>query len=148
MPRNIVGLTDDQIEQCKLTYQFLTVGRFKKNGKPLTIALDTKNAADHGSKTRFLEGKKIVELGADVFPGSGIDANSRLSYRACLAHEIAHIERFLLGYTRPFDGPDSNLDEAETSIHASFETVLGRQERFDLVEDAELRIQIWKNLSI
>lgn len=82
-------------------------------------------------------------LGADAYPGAGRTANSRMSPLACLAHELAHVERHELGYDRPFDPPDSYLDEAETSLRASFVPVLSPRDREDLVEDARDRLTDW-----
>lgn len=84
-----------------------------------------------------------VFLGADALPGEGLDANARLSTLACLAHELAHAERFLLGYRRLTDLPDVLLDEAETSLRASFTSVLSLKDREDLVEDARDRLIQW-----
>ena len=72
-----------------------------------------------------------------------MDANSRLSTLACLAHELAHAERFRLGYRRPLDLPDVHLDEAETSVRASFTSILRMRDREDLVEDARNRLIQW-----
>lgn len=44
---------------------------------------------------------------------------------------------------RPFDLPDAYLDEAETSIAASFNPWLTPQDRADLVEDARDRLVDW-----
>ena len=85
----------------------------------------------------------MVLLGADAFPGEGVDANSRMSALACPAHELAHAERFRLGYRRPTDLPDVLLDEAETSLRAAFTSVLRRKDREDLVEDARDRLIQW-----
>ena len=95
------------------------------------------------TKTTFHETSNIVRLGANAYPGEGIDANSRLSYVACLAHELAHARRFSLGYRRPTTRLDILLDEAETSIDASFIAVLSRRDRLDLVEDARDRLIEW-----
>lgn len=62
---------------------------------------------------------------------------------ACLAHEIAHAERFEIGYNRPFDFPDNLIDEAETSLRASFMSALTSREQEDLVEDARDRVIHW-----
>lgn len=75
--------------------------------------------------------------------GNGIDANARLSTLACLAHELAHAERSHLGYRRPTDLPNVLLDEAETSLRASFTSVLSPKDREDLVEDARDRLIQW-----
>jgi hypothetical protein len=84
-----------------------------------------------------------VFLGADALPGDGVDANARLSTLACLAHELAHAERFQLGYRRPTDLPDVLLDEAETSLRAAFTSILSPKDREDLVEDARDRLIQW-----
>ena len=69
--------------------------------------------------------------------------NARLSTLACLAHELAHAERFQLGYRRPMGLPDVLLDEAETSLRASFTSILSPKDREDLVEDARDRLIQW-----
>lgn len=51
--------------------------------------------------------------------------------------------RAKLGFARPFTLPDMHLDEAETSIHASFLENVSRQDREDLVEDARDRLFAW-----
>jgi hypothetical protein len=66
-----------------------------------------------------------------------------MSLVSCLAHELAHAERYDLGFRRPHELPDVLLDEAETSLHASFMNGLGPAEREDLVEDALDRLNQW-----
>ena len=100
-------------------------------------------ASRHSSRTRFNEIDNNVYLGADVKPGIGIEANSRMSILSCLAHELAHAERFRLGYRRPTDLPDVLLDEAETSLRAAFTSILRKKNREDLVEDARDRLIQW-----
>jgi hypothetical protein len=100
-------------------------------------------AASHSSRTRFNELEGVVYLGADVKPGRGIEANSRMSVLACLAHELAHVERFERGFQRPIDFPENLIDEAETSLHASFVSVLNPKDREDLIEDARDRLNQW-----
>jgi hypothetical protein len=48
-----------------------------------------------------------------------------------------------LGFQRPYHPPDSYLDEAETSIDASFRPLLSSVDRIDLVEDARDRLIDW-----
>lgn len=161
--RNQAGLTEDQIQQCKLYWDFLTSsevevgetlyeqdesdGNKHFNREKLVnikIQLDTSQAYNSGSKTRFNEDRNVVILGADAFPGNNtIDPNSRLSLLSCLAHELSHAERYYLGFRRPWKGLDSHLDEAETSLHASFKSGLSFYDRRDLVEDARWRIDMW-----
>jgi hypothetical protein len=100
-------------------------------------------ASSHSSRTRFNEPEGVVYLGADVKPGRGIEANSRMSVLACLAHELAHVERFERGFQRPIDFPENLIDEAETSLHASFVSVLNPKDREDLIEDARDRLNQW-----
>lgn len=133
--RNYVGLTESQIERCKAVWRFLC-------GEP-EPELDSSEAGRHGSRTRYDESRGIVILGANAFGGTGRSANARMSLRACLAHELAHKLRAELGFARPFSLPDMYLDEAETSIHASFLENVSRQDREDLVEDARDRLFAW-----
>jgi hypothetical protein len=133
--RNQVGLTEEQIAYCMEAWAVLCADR--------PIAFDTSEAVQYASRTRFNEAQNTVFLSADVLPGDGIDANARLSTLACLAHELAHAERFHLGYRRPADPPDVLLDEAETSLRASFTSVLSAKDREDLVEDARDRLIQW-----
>ena len=133
--RNQTGLTDRQITYCMEVWAVLEAA-------PQT-QLDVSGASDNLSRTRFNEEQNKVFLGADALPGEGLDANSRMSPLACLAHELAHAERFQLGYQRPTDLPDVLIDEAETSLRASFTPPLGKKDREDLVEDARDRLVQW-----
>ncbi len=149
--RNQAGLTKEQIDQCKLIWNFLTsgdsdIGHFddaKLEG--MKIELDTSEAHKHGSKTRFNEDRNIVILGTDAFPGHNvIDPNSKLSEIACLIHELSHAQRYYLGFRRPCNPlADYRLDEAETSLHASFHSALYPSDRSYLVEDAQKHIESW-----
>jgi hypothetical protein len=105
--------------------------------------LDVSEAHRHSSRTRFDEVQGRVILGANVLPGVGMTPNARMSLLACLAHELAHAERYEMGYRRPLELPDMLLDEAETSLHASFTPILGNRDREDLVEDARERLSDW-----
>ncbi len=133
--RNQTGLTEKQIEYCLEAWAVLCAD--------MPIELDTSEAMQNFSRTRFNEEQRKVFLGADALPGEGVDANSRMSTLACLAHEFAHVERFRLSYRRPTDLPDVLLDEAETSLRASFTSVLRMKDREDLVEDARDRLIQW-----
>src|SRR5262245_10821258 len=133
--RNQVGLTVEEIERCQLMWKNLCGDRERE------LIID--EAHQHSSRTRFNETSGKVHLGADVKPGRGIEANSRMSVLACLAHELAHAERFEIGFQRPIEFPDNLIDEAETSLHASFMPVLSSTEREDLVADASDRLVQW-----
>lgn len=133
--RNYIGLTEDQIERCVETWRFLC-GRTERE-------LDASEAARHGSRTRYDETRRAVILGADAYPGRGQSANARLSMRACLAHELAHMLRAGRRFRRPLTVPDMYLDEAETSIYASFLKNVRLRDREDLVEDARDRLIDW-----
>jgi len=136
--RNQAGLTDKQIEYCLEVWAVLRADR--------QLALDISEASQNFSRTRFNEAQHTVFLGADAFPGEGVEANSRRSTLACLAPELAHAERFQLGYRRPTDLPDVLLDEAETSLRAAFTSILRKKNREDLVEDARDRLIQWLTL--
>lgn len=133
--RNRTALTSRQIAYCVEVWQALCADR--------PIELDISEAAIHSSRTRFIEEQNRVVLDADAFSGDGMDANARMSTLACLAHELAHVERFTLGYRRPPALPDVLLDEAETSLHAAFTLGLRPKQREDLVEDARDRLIHW-----
>src|SRR5262249_37244718 len=133
--RNQVGLSEEEVERCLLAWKILC------GEKERALVIDA--AHRHSSRTRFNETSGKVHLGADVKPSRGIEANSRMSVLACLAHELAHAERFEIGFQRPIEFPDNLIDEAETSLHASFMPVLSSIEREDLVEDARERLSQW-----
>ncbi len=133
--RNQLGLDEAQISYCVQAWEFLCGDRPR--------FLDISQAHSYSSQTRFNEQTKTVLLGADAYPGIGMGANSRLSVLACLAHELAHAERYEAGYVRPFDPPDRYVDEAETSLRASFTPVLSPRDREDLIEDARDRLIDW-----
>lgn len=130
--RNMTGLTADEIEQCVRAWEFLCGDTQRR--------IETSQAHVYGSSTRFDEVTDTVYLGADVFPGEWPLANARMSMLACLAHELAHAERFEMEFGRPLG---SLIDEAETSLHASQMSVLGSRDREDLVEDARDRTIEW-----
>lgn len=133
--RNHVGLTEREIGYCLRAWELLC----GENRRVLVIT----DANIHSSRTRFNEINGLVHLGADVKPGIGSEANSRMSVLACLAHELAHAERFEHQVQRPIEFPDNLIDEAETSLHASFMSVLSAKDRRDLIEDARDRLSQW-----
>jgi hypothetical protein len=92
--RNREGLTERQIEQCVLAWAVICGSK--------AIPLIADEAMVYGSRTRFVEGRSVVHLGADVYPGEGSLANSRLSVLACLVHEFSHVERYERGYKGRF----------------------------------------------
>ena len=133
--RNYVGLTEMQIGRC--------LAAWKELCGEIPRPLDLSEAAYHGSRTRYDADRHIVILGANAYPGMGQSANARLSVFACLAHEMAHMLRAEIPFRRPFTPPDAYLDEAETSIHASFLDRVSPRDREDLVEDARDRLFDW-----
>ena len=77
-------------------------------------------------------------------PSGLVPARQRLSLRACLAHELAHALRYINhGFYRSVKLPDGFLDEAEASIHASFNIALTDADREALIEDARDQLQQW-----
>ncbi|MBJ7294908.1 MAG: hypothetical protein JHC73_00930 [Dolichospermum sp.] len=133
--RNRNGLTDRQIEYCIEAWQVLCGDEDR--------ILITDEANINSSRTRFVEDRNVVYLGADAYPGNNSSANSRMSVLACLAHELSHMQRFDREYRRPLDMPDILIDEAETSLNASFHIALGSKDREDLIEDARDRLIEW-----
>ena len=53
------------------------------------------------------------------------------------------LKGFARGYRRPLEMPDMLIDEAETSLDASFHQALGSRDREDLREDARDRLTDW-----
>ena len=135
--RNFDGLSAEQITRCIEAWSVLCAV------EDMHVELDLSRAAMSGTLTGYNEEHRKVYLGANAFPGEGADANSQLSYLACLAHELAHARRFSMGYRRPMKLPDVLLDEAETSIDASFNQMLPPRDRKELVEDARDRLLQW-----
>ncbi|MFN7413959.1 MAG: hypothetical protein ACK5RT_08635 [Dolichospermum sp.] len=133
--RNRNGLTDRPIEYCIEAWQVLCGDEDR--------ILITDEANINSSRTRFVEDRNVVYLGADAYPGNNSSANSRMSVLACLAHELSHMQRFDREYRRPLDMPDILIDEAETSLNASFHIALGSKDREDLIEDARDRLIEW-----
>ncbi len=133
--RNNVSLTEREIDQC------ISVWKLLCGAKERTLIIS--EASKHSSRTYFDQEHNVVYLGADVKPGTGIEANARMSILACLAHELAHAERYELGFDRPVDFPELLIDEAETSLHASYLSILNPKDREDLIEDARDRLNQW-----
>jgi hypothetical protein len=133
--RNKVGLSAREIENCVAAWRIICNEQQR--------LLDISEADAYASRTRYNQARGVVILGADAYSGLGSTANSRLSLVACLAHELAHAQRFELGYDRPVDAPDSYVDEAEASLRASFNPALSRKDREDLIEDARDRLNDW-----
>lgn len=130
--RNQRGLPQRKIAICEAIWELL--------GGNEVCPLDIREASEHGSRTRYNQTINAVYLRADVEPGVGTEARVRMSELACLAHELAHAERFRLGYDRPDTGTATLVDEAEASLHASFMQPLSSTDRHDLMEDARDQI--------
>ena len=133
--RNRNGLTDRQIEYC------IEAGQVLCGDEDRILITDEANINSY--RTRFVEDRNVVYLGADAYPGNNSSANSRMSVLACLAHELSHMQRFDREYRRPLDMPYILIDEAETSLNASFHIALGSKDREDLIEDARDRLIEW-----
>ena len=83
--RNTQPLTVLDVESCKIAWAVLTQG---------ACHLDTSEADQQGSQTRFDPVSNCVFLGADVTPsGSIYSAVDELSFVAGLAHEFTHFQR-------------------------------------------------------
>jgi hypothetical protein len=133
--RNKNGLDERQIQNCLNIWEAIKGNDF--------ATLDISKASENSSKTYFDEKQNVVFLGANIYPGTGTDANCRMSPMACLAHELSHVKRAKKGFTRPFILPDCLIDEAETSTDATFEVMLNPKDREDLIEDARDRLTNW-----
>jgi hypothetical protein len=131
------ALNDRQIEMCREIWEVL--------GGDHICELDFSDAMKHGSQTRFNQAKNRVFVGADVMPGRlMVDARSRMSPMACLAHELAHAERYnKYGFDRPLEMPDKLRDEAEASLLASWNPSLNKNDKSCLVEDDRDQLITW-----
>ena len=121
--RNQRSLTEKQIASCMEIKAALCADQ--------PIAVETPEAVQYASRTRFNAVQNAVFLGADAWSRGGVDAQARLSTLACLVHEVTPAERFQLGSRRPTDLPDVLLDAAETSLRASCTSLLNPQARGD-----------------
>ena len=137
--RKKTGLTKAQIKRCQYIWGDIGGNAYCK--------LVTKNATKHSSKTEYHPDSNVVVLGANAFPGQGIDANSRMSERACLAHELAHVQRAKMNIDRTCKLPDCLIEKAEASADAKFISNLSKRDRDDLIEDARERLGAWLSLT-
>ena len=90
------------------------------------------------SHTHFDDAEGIVQVGSDLNPGPGISPNSRLRWRAVLAHELRHLQRHDSGVAHP-PGP---LDEAITDLEACAYPEVTSAIREELMEDALQRLYL------
>ena len=128
--RNEEPLTPTQINEC--TEYAIKLGTPRDKIKYI-----------EGYATAYGEEFDIVYLGTDVYPAqnAGIDtksANSRISWKGAIAHEvIGHRETVLNGLALS----DEILDEAQASIRAArFAPDLSAPERITLLRDAIYRL--------
>jgi hypothetical protein len=133
--RNNNGLNERQIQRCQAFWSVL--------GGTAVCELDISEATFAGSKTRFVAERNLVLLGSDAYPGSAPDPRSRMSMSACLAHELAHADRYRRDIRRPYEMPDYLVEEAEASIHGSFYVGLESVQRRILIEDARDQLDRW-----
>ena len=131
------ALSEHQIAYCATVWENL-------GGVRLCGHLDVSEAKYDGSETRYNERTRKVYLGADVYPNSTWIPADPIRYGmsnvAVLAHELAHAVRHQNGFNRSVDLPDKLIDEAETSLEASFNPVLEVNDRKALILDAKDQI--------
>lgn len=89
-----------------------------------------------GSRCILDESEGKIHIGSDVNPGAGTDANSSMRWRAVVAHELRHLQRFNQG-CRLSPG---HLDEAITSLEACAFPQLTPAIREELIADALQRL--------
>jgi len=148
--RNTKGLDQESIERVKMIWGYIVdigSGDSLEGGalENFSVQLDVSNAHKDNSRTTFSSQTNTIKIGADALPGSNKTcANSRMSVLACLCHELSHAHRYHMGFRRPYEGDTMHLDEAETSIHASYIPELHYNDRYDLIEDSILRLNDWK----
>ncbi|MFB3786388.1 MAG: hypothetical protein ACE15F_08460 [bacterium] len=101
-------------------------------GDPARLVIDR----SPGSRCRLDEAEGIIRVGGDINPGKGTDPNSSMRWRAVLAHELRHLQRFDSGIQEPA-GP---LDEAITDLEACAFPRLTPAIRDELAADALQRL--------
>ncbi len=135
--RNEVALTAEQSAEA--------VNYAKKLGMPEKIAgMDfpsIKVSESMNTSWGPMFNKELLYIGPDVLPSlkTGLPANSRISMKGALAHEIVgHREAALAGRTNP----NLILEEAQASIRAArFGPELSLTERVTLLRDAVTRLR-------
>ncbi|RJP30451.1 MAG: hypothetical protein C4527_09755 [Candidatus Omnitrophota bacterium] len=101
-------------------------------GLPERLVIDRAS----GSRCRLDEAEGIIHIGSDINPGPGTSPNASLRWRAALAHEYRHLQRFDSGNVLP-PGP---LDEAITDLEACAFPQLTPAIREELTADALQRL--------
>lgn len=139
--RNQKGLSAVELARCEMVWCVLIDAQDEKFR--VEPSLDVSHATTDFTVTVYDERTNTVRVGANVLPGLGSEACERLSLTACLAHELAHAQRFFAGMRRSFDFPDSLLDEAETSLWAAHLVPLLDSEVEDLIDDSRSRLAHW-----
>lgn len=101
-------------------------------GDPARLVIDR----SPGSRCWLDEAAGVIHIGADINPGAGTDPNSSMRWRAVLAHELRHLQRFDTGCQEQ-PGP---LDEALTDLEACALPQLTPALRDELAADALQRL--------
>ncbi|CAN5274880.1 hypothetical protein BH10PSE9_BH10PSE9_00870 [soil metagenome] len=135
--RNLAPLTQEQILRVTNTF----------------LGMDEECPVRHEAAVRtvfrsgHVGGVSIAEIvfGPDIFPGQNIvDANSTLSVKGAVAHEISHYHRHI--DMREINEPDlMHIDEALTSLEAArrFPKQLSPQDIEQLIGDAIHRLKLY-----
>ena len=95
--------------------------------------------------TAYVPDNDGLFIGTDVYPSQKpVSENSKVSYKAAVAHEIVgHREAYLQGWSQPegYHLPSTLMEEIQASIRAArFAPGLLRSERIQLLRDAVERL--------
>ncbi len=101
-------------------------------GDPARLVIDR----SPGGRCRLDKAEGVIRVGSDINPGKGSDPNSAMRWRAALAHELRHLQRFDSGLQET-PGP---LDEAITDLEACAFPRLTPAIRDELAADALQRL--------
>jgi hypothetical protein len=94
---------------------------------------------ESGSRCYLDDMEGIVHIGSDINPGRGSDPNSSMRWRAALAHELRHLQRFDCGrLLKP-----GHLDEAITDLECCAYPQITPAIRDELIADALQRLYCW-----
>lgn len=95
---------------------------------------------ESGSRSYLDEVEGVVHIGGDINPGQGSDPNSNMRWRAALAHELRHLQRFESGLLLE----TGHLDEAITDLEACAFPQLTPAMRDELAADALQRLYLYE----
>lgn len=125
--RSTAALTESDIEKIRFCWEAL-------GGDPGRLVIHS----EAGSRTCYSDTDRKAHIGADIFPGKGVDPNTTMGWQAAVAHELCHLERHDAGRALK----SGHLDEAITDLEAYRYTLLKKGMKEELAADALQRLYL------